>query len=60
VIGWIGHVSHHLGLLLGAIELTSSCAFVCKVGQIDCPYQGDCIVQVGCLTYLLLWENVTD
>ena len=32
VIGWIGHVSHHLGPLLGAIELTDSCAFACKVG----------------------------
>ena len=28
VIGWIGHVSHHLGSLLGAIELTDLCALV--------------------------------
>ena len=32
VIGRIGVVSHHLRSLLGAIELTASCAFVCKGG----------------------------
>ena len=32
VIGRIGHASHLLGSLLGAIELTISCAFVCRVG----------------------------
>jgi hypothetical protein len=33
VVGRIGHVSHHLGSLLGAIdEFTILCAFVCRVG----------------------------
>ena len=31
VIGWIGGVSHHFRMLLGAIELIILCAFVCKV-----------------------------
>ena len=35
MIGWIGHVSHHLRSLLGVIELTILCAFVCKVGCFD-------------------------
>ena len=35
--GWalIGHVSHHLGSILGAIELTVLCAFICTVGYFD-------------------------
>jgi hypothetical protein len=32
VIGRIGVVSHHLRSLLGAIELTVLCAFVCILG----------------------------
>jgi hypothetical protein len=35
MVGRIGPVSHHLGSLLGAIELTVSCAFVCRVGYLD-------------------------
>ena len=35
VIGQRDHVSHHLGSLLGAIELTVLCAIVCKVGYFD-------------------------
>ena len=35
VIGWIGVVSHHLWSLLGAIERTILCAFVCRVGYFD-------------------------
>ena len=32
MMGQIGVVSHHLQSLLGAIELTIFCSFVCKVG----------------------------
>ena len=35
MIGKIGHVSHHLGSLLGAIELTVLCTLVCIVGYLD-------------------------
>ena len=35
VIGRIGYISHHLGSLLGAIELIVLCAFICKVGYFD-------------------------
>ena len=35
MIGQIGVVSHHLRSLLGAIELTILCAFVCRVGYFD-------------------------
>jgi hypothetical protein len=35
VSGRIGVVSHHLRSLLGAIELTVLCAFVCIVGYFD-------------------------
>ena len=35
MIGWIGVVSHHLRLLLGAIELIVLCAFVCRVEYFD-------------------------
>ena len=34
MVGWIGLVSHHLGPLLGALELTILCAFVRKVGYL--------------------------
>ena len=34
-IGWIGPLSHHLGSLLGDIELNVLCAFVCRVGYFD-------------------------
>ena len=33
--GCIGHVSHHLGPLLGVVELIVLCAFVCKVRYVD-------------------------
>ena len=35
MISQIGVASHHLQSLLGAIELTSLCAFVCKVPYFD-------------------------
>ena len=35
VIGQMGLVSYHLGSLLGAIEPTILCAFVCIVGYFD-------------------------
>jgi hypothetical protein len=35
VIGWIGHISHHLGSVLSAIELTVLCVFVSIVGYFD-------------------------
>lgn len=35
VIGWIGHVSVHLGSLLSPNELTILCALVCRVGHFD-------------------------
>jgi hypothetical protein len=35
MIGWIGVISYHLQLLLGGIELTILCAFVCKVRYFD-------------------------
>ena len=35
MIGWTCVVSHHLRSLLGAIELTVLCAFVCKVEYFD-------------------------
>ena len=47
VIGWIGVVSHHLGSLLGAIELTFLCAFVCKVGYFDASRGFDLLVSLG-------------
>ena len=34
-VGWTGLVSHHLGSLLGAIEFTVLCAFICTVGYLD-------------------------
>ena len=33
-VGRIGPISHHLGSLLGVVELTISCAFVCRVGYL--------------------------
>ena len=35
VIGWLGHLLHHLRSLLGAIEVTVLCAFVCRVRCYD-------------------------
>ena len=35
LMGWKGVVSHHLQSLLGGIELTVLCAFICKVGYFD-------------------------
>ena len=35
MIGWISVVSHHLRLLLGAVELIVLCAFVCNVEYFD-------------------------
>ena len=35
MIGWIEPILHHLGTLLGAIELAILRAFVCKVGYFD-------------------------
>ena len=35
VNGWIGHVSHHLGSVSGAIALIVLRAFVCGVGCFD-------------------------
>jgi hypothetical protein len=37
VVGRIGLVSHHLGSLLGAIELVVLCAFRRGVGYFDAP-----------------------
>ena len=36
------------------------CAFVCKVGYFDAPIREILMCQIRCLTYLPLWENVTD
>ena len=33
--GQVGVVSYHLQSLLGAIELTALCAFMCGVGEFD-------------------------
>ena len=38
MIGRIGHVSHHLGSLLGAIGLTDFWVFMCKVGYFDAQF----------------------
>ena len=35
MIGHIGVVSHHLRLLLGAIELIVLCEFICKLHNFD-------------------------
>ena len=35
MMGWIGQVSHHLGSLVGAIELTVLHAFVYQIGYFD-------------------------
>ena len=35
MFGWISLVSHHLGSLLGVIELTILCAFISIVGYSD-------------------------
>ena len=70
VIGWIGVVSHHLGSLLGAIELTFLCAFVCKVGYFDASRGFDLLVSLGkckyyyettCIPrYFLYYENIVQ
>ena len=35
MVGQIGVVSHHLQSLLGVIELTVLCIFVCRAGYFD-------------------------
>ena len=35
MIGWIGHISHHLRSILSAIELTVLCVFVSVVEYFD-------------------------
>jgi hypothetical protein len=47
MIGWIGFISRHLGSLLGVIELTILCAFVCKVGNLDAHITTNFTIQVG-------------
>ena len=55
MIGKIGYVSHHLGSLADAIELTILCAFVFKIGYFDAQIRdSDSTAQVGSLTYLPL------
>lgn len=51
MIGWIGFVSHNLGLLFGTVDLTVICACVCKVGYLMSK-QGGSIVQIGSFTCL--------
>ena len=66
MIGWIGHVSHHLGSLLGGIygnALTVLCGFVCGVGYFGvCSNKVDSIVVqvVGGLTYWPPWVNACN
>ena len=45
VIGWIDHVLHHLGSLLGAIKLTILCTSVRRVGYLMLKLRNS-IVQV--------------
>ena len=50
-----------LGSFLGAIELTDSCAFVCKVRYFDALIgETSFAIQAGGLTYLPLWKNVSN
>ena len=35
MIGWIGHISHHLRSLLGVLELIVLCASACNIGYFD-------------------------
>jgi hypothetical protein len=38
VVGWIGHVSHHLRSLLDAFEFIVLCAFVCRKWYFDAQF----------------------
>ena len=60
MIGRIGDVSHHLRSFFGVIKLI---IFVCihmKSRIIYSSNQGDSTIQVGGLTYLHVWESVTN
>ena len=46
MIGQIGLVSHHLQSLLGAVELTVLCAFVCRVRYLDAQIRSTLLYKV--------------
>jgi hypothetical protein len=46
-IGHICIVSYHLQSLLGVIELTILCAFVCKVGYFDAQIRETLLYKLG-------------
>ena len=59
MIGQVSHESHHLGSLLGAIELPVLCASVCKVGYFMLKLGRLYRTSRGGLIYLPLQGNVT-
>ena len=54
-IGRISPNSYQLGLLLGVMEFTILCAFVCKVGYFDAQIRLTPRYKEGGLTYSPLW-----
>ena len=60
VIGWSGYVSHNMQSLLGAIDLTILCAFVCKVGRLQYTNKGvDLLATLGKCSYLFTRNKFT-
>ena len=59
MIGWIGLVSHPLGLFMGAIELDVLCTFICRVGYFDAQIRETLLYQEGVvlLAYLEKKKN---
>ena len=60
-------ISHYLGSLLGAIEVTTLWAFLCRVGYFDAQKHEASVIQLRAhagrgegSTYLHLWKNVTN
>ena len=51
VMGCIGPISHDMGLLMGAIELSVLCTFICRVGYFDAQIRETLLYKEG-LTYL--------
>ena len=47
MIDWIGLISYHYGLLLGAIELIVLCAFICIVGYFDAQLRETLLYTLG-------------
>ena len=57
MIGRIGVVSHHLRSLMGVIELTVLCAFVCKVRYFNAQIRETLLYKEGVVLTCLFRKN---